>query len=234
MPSSYTPAIATPVTPPNGGTGVANNAASTLTISGNFGTTFTVTGATALTLPTSGTLVTTTTLGNGTLAASLTTITASTQLILPNGSSGTPAILFASANAIYANNTGSVIIVTGNGTTSVICSSGGIAVGNGGFYSFGATNAQVGNNGNNIKLLGGNTQAGTLEISDAIAAFSVAVKTLVTVVGSLPAAATAGVGARAFVTDGSTTLILGLGLAVTGGGANKVPVYSDGTNWIVG
>lgn len=40
-----------------GGTGVANNAASTLTISGSFGTTLTVTGTTSVTLPTSGTLV---------------------------------------------------------------------------------------------------------------------------------------------------------------------------------
>lgn len=43
--------------PPNlGGTGVANNAASTLTISGNFATTLTVTNTTSLTLPISGTL----------------------------------------------------------------------------------------------------------------------------------------------------------------------------------
>ncbi len=41
-----------------GGTGVANNAASTLTISGNFGTTLTVTNTTALTLPLSGTVAT--------------------------------------------------------------------------------------------------------------------------------------------------------------------------------
>ena len=41
-----------------GGTGVANNAASTLTISGNFGTTLTVSATTALTLPTTGTLAT--------------------------------------------------------------------------------------------------------------------------------------------------------------------------------
>jgi len=41
-----------------GGTGVANNAASTITISGSFGTTLTVTGTTAVTLPTSGTLTT--------------------------------------------------------------------------------------------------------------------------------------------------------------------------------
>ena len=42
-----------------GGTGVANNVASTLTITGSFGTTFTVTGTTSVTLPTSGTLATT-------------------------------------------------------------------------------------------------------------------------------------------------------------------------------
>jgi hypothetical protein len=42
----------------NGGTGVANNALSTLTISGSFGTTFTVSGTTSVTLPTSGTLST--------------------------------------------------------------------------------------------------------------------------------------------------------------------------------
>ncbi len=54
------------------------------------------------------------------------------------------------------------------------------------------------------------------------------------IVANLPAAATAGAGATAFVTDASTTLILGLGGTVAGGGANKVPVYSDGTNWLYG
>jgi hypothetical protein len=46
------------VGPANGGTGVSNNAASTLTISGSFATTLTVTGATGVTLPTTGTLAT--------------------------------------------------------------------------------------------------------------------------------------------------------------------------------
>lgn len=55
-----------------------------------------------------------------------------------------------------------------------------------------------------------------------------------TTVAGLPSAATAGAGALAFVTDASTTLILGLGLTVAGGGANKVPVFSDGTNWLYG
>ena len=42
----------------SGGTGVANNAASTLTISGAFATTLTVSGTTGVTLPTTGTLAT--------------------------------------------------------------------------------------------------------------------------------------------------------------------------------
>lgn len=46
------------LSPTKGGTGVANNAASTLTISGAFATTLTVSGITALTLPTAGTVAT--------------------------------------------------------------------------------------------------------------------------------------------------------------------------------
>jgi len=56
----------------NGGTGVANNAASTLTISGAFATTLTVSGTTGVTLPTTGTLATlagTETLTNKTLTS---------------------------------------------------------------------------------------------------------------------------------------------------------------------
>lgn len=52
-----------------------------------------------------------------------------------------------------------------------------------------------------------------------------------TTVASLPAAATAGVGARSFVTDATATTFLS---TVAGGGANKVPVVSDGTNWLIG
>jgi hypothetical protein len=52
-----------------------------------------------------------------------------------------------------------------------------------------------------------------------------------TTVGSLPAAATAGSGARAFVTDANATTFLS---TVAAGGANKVPVVSDGTNWLIG
>ena len=50
-------------------------------------------------------------------------------------------------------------------------------------------------------------------------------------VASLAAAATAGAGARAFVTDATATTFLS---TVAGGGSNKVPVVSDGTNWLIG
>jgi hypothetical protein len=46
----------------------------------------------------------------------------------------------------------------------------------------------------------------------------------------LPSAVSNG-GARAFITDGSTATFAA---TVAGGGANKVPVYSDGTVWKVG
>jgi hypothetical protein len=49
----------TPLGAAYGGTGVANNAANTLTYSGNYGLTITLSGTTNVTLPTSGTLATT-------------------------------------------------------------------------------------------------------------------------------------------------------------------------------
>lgn len=50
-------------------------------------------------------------------------------------------------------------------------------------------------------------------------------------VANLAAAATAGAGARAFVTDATATTFLS---TVAGGGANKVPVVSDGSAWLIG
>lgn len=50
-----------------------------------------------------------------------------------------------------------------------------------------------------------------------------------TVVGSLPAAGTAG--RRTFVTDATATTFAS---TVVGGGANKVPVYDNGVAWVIG
>lgn len=51
-------------------------------------------------------------------------------------------------------------------------------------------------------------------------------------VAGLGSAATKG--QRKFVTDSNQTMAAGIGLAVATGGANNVPVYSDGTIWRIG
>lgn len=57
------------------------------------------------------------------------------------------------------------------------------------------------------------------------------VRTTATLFASLPSAALAGAGARAFITNANTTTF---GSQVSGGGSNAMPVYSTGTNWFVG
>ena len=57
------------------------------------------------------------------------------------------------------------------------------------------------------------------------------VRTIPVTFAVLPTAASAGAGARAFITDGNTATFGG---QVGGSGANAIPVYSNGTNWYVG
>jgi len=77
--------------------------------------------------------------------------------------------------------------------------------------------------------------AGILEVRDGsnvrAQLYAGTVRTTQTTVAALPAAATAGAGATAFVTD---ALAPAFGATVAGSGAVQVPVYSDGTNWKVG
>jgi hypothetical protein len=60
------------------------------------------------------------------------------------------------------------------------------------------------------------------------------IKTTAVTFATLPAAATAGAGARAFITDGNLAASTNFGAQVSGSGSNNVPVYSDGTNWRIG
>ena len=56
-------------------------------------------------------------------------------------------------------------------------------------------------------------------------------KTTALTVATLPSAAAVGAGARAFVTDANSATFMA---AVVGGGANAVPVHSDGAGWFIG
>jgi hypothetical protein len=57
------------------------------------------------------------------------------------------------------------------------------------------------------------------------------IKTSATTVVGLPLASVAGAGARGFVTDATATTF---GSVVAGGGTDAVPVFSDGTDWLIG
>ena len=83
--------------------------------------------------------------------------------------------------------------------------------------------------GNAVISVGGT--ANVLTITSTGITVSGIVKTTPLAVNALPSAATVGVGARAFVTDANTITFYS---NVGNGGSNSVPVFSNGTNWLVG
>lgn len=234
--------------PQNGGTGIANNSASTLTISGNFGTTVTVSGATTVTLPTTGTLLSSTTQ----VLTTLTTEQMRLRYDASNYLSGTVdsggSVIFntvgAGAITYSFKQNGSNFVFFGANSIQALGENNGIFCTGDGF-NFSATRCRLGVDVNlslgsglgcaatgTVTLLSGGTEIGRWTAS--LISFVVPIVLASYTVATLPAAATAGAGATAFVTDASTTIILGLGLTVVGGGANKVPVYSDGSAWKIG
>ncbi len=110
--------LSTPLSPIYGGTGVANNAANTITFSGNFGLTITLTGTTGITAPTSGTLATlagSEALTNKTVNG-LTITSTNGTLTLASGSS----LITSGGNSITLTSTGSTNVTlptTGTLTT---------------------------------------------------------------------------------------------------------------------
>lgn len=97
---------------------------------------------------------------------------------------------------------------------------------------------QAGNSittGSNNIVIGDDADASSATVSDEITLGTTAHRVVripgVTVVASLPSAASVGAGARATVTNATATTFHSI---VAGGGANVVPVFSDGTNWRIG
>lgn len=127
------------ISPPYGGTGVANNVASTITISGNFATTLTITGVTGVTLPTSGTLATlagaeaftnktyngnSITSGSGTLTLSTFTLTVANTASVSGTNTGDQTITL--TGGVTGSGTGSfaATVITNANLTGVITSVG--------------------------------------------------------------------------------------------------------------
>jgi hypothetical protein len=79
----------------------------------------------------------------------------------------------------------------------------------------------------------GNLTAGNINVLDNLAANSVNVTHFVTAPVALNTL-TAVAGARAFVNDSELVADGNFGAQIAGGGADTVPVWSDGTNWYIG
>lgn len=101
----------------------------------------------------------------------------------------------------------------------------------GGYLLTGNANAYVFNYDASNLAIGGNANIITVGASTGTTAFAGTIKLAVTTVNALPSAATAGAGTKAFVSDANTITFYS---NVGNGGSNLVPVFSNGTNWLVG
>ncbi len=227
--------------PANGGTGAANgnviglggdiSTAGAFTTAGVFGLTLTATGTTNVTLPTSGTLATTAQLPTGanpSVSLGLTAINGSAATFMR--SDAAPALdvsiapLWTSVHT-WAIGTGISFKDIG-GTTRTVLIQQNIA---------GADRVLLNANGTSSYMVFQTAGAVALTLDttqNAIFGATAVLKSYT--VSGLPSAATVGAGATAFVTDATLGIAAGLGLTPIGGGANKVPVYSDGSAWKIG
>jgi len=237
----------------NGGTGVANNAANTITFTGNYSLGLTLTGNTGVTLPTTGTLATlagSETLTNKTINGSNNTIsnislaTAVTGT-LPTGNGGTGNTATpTNGQLLIGNGSGfSLATLTAGSNITITNSSGGITIastgGGGGTPGGSNTQVQFNNSGSfggsaNFTWDGTNVQigaTGAVRFADTDSSNYVAFKAPGTissnVTWTLPSAD--GTSGQVLSTDGSGTLSWATG---GGGGGGTFATYTytgDGT-----
>jgi len=156
------------------------------------------------------------------ISAEVLTVTAGTVVVnnsyLYSAAATTPAVITSAGSAVYLYNSHCITPV---GTLARISMAG--------FWTVNDTQYDRANS----TLTG--TNLATISHFDAVtvvgATVSATVRTTPVLFAALPSAATAGAGTRAYVTNSTTTVFAAV---VAGGGANSVPVYSDGTSWRVG
>ncbi len=123
-----------PIDPIQGGTGVSNNNASTITVSGNYGLTLTLSGATSVTLPTSGTLITSSTgvtssqmpafSGDVSSSAGSTVLTLATVNVGPGsfGSSSTVPVITVNGKGLVTVSSSTAIAITSSAVSGLAAS----------------------------------------------------------------------------------------------------------------
>lgn len=215
----------------HGGTGVANNIASTLTISGSFGTTITVTGTTAITLPTSGTVAVT--------ANKLSVFAATTSAELAgviSDESGSGALVFANTPTLVTPVLGvatatsiNKMAITAPATSSTF------AVADGKSAVFSSSLTLAGTDGNTMTFPSGSSTVMTLASADTITGIKTFGDGKLVLSGSSSGAATlkAPAAASTYVVTlpAATDTLVGLGTVDTFSGAKT---FGDGKLLLAG
>lgn len=176
------------------------------------------------------------------------TLTANGNLGIGNTTPQQKLVVNGTSNIIGAATFGNTISATGNVTGNYFIGNGsqltGISAG-GSNISNGTSNVNIPTSSGNVVVgVAGNANIATFtgssvvmgtgsggNISSANVISANTLKTTSTTFASLPTASVVGAGARGFITDANTTTFAS---QVSGGGANSVPVYTNGTNWYVG
>jgi len=236
----------------NGGTGVANNAANTITFTGNYSLGLTLTGNTGVTLPTTGTLATlagSETLTNKTINGSNNTIsnislTTAVTGTLPTGNGGTGNTATpTNGQLLIGNGSGfSLATLTAGSNITITNSSGGITIastgGGGGTPGGSDTQIQFNNSGSfggsaNFTWDGTNVQigaTGALRFADTDSSNYVAFKSPGTVSSNvtwtLPSAD--GTNGQALVTNGTGTLSWATASGSPGGSTTQLQYNNAG------
>jgi hypothetical protein len=207
-------AIANPLPPANGGTGIANASGNTLTLGG--AVIFSAGGTGAL-LGTAQTFTATQTFSNATYSALFTGGTVGIGTATPCTVATTVFFAHLGTNENFGINLGGAVSGPSLWANNDACSA----------YTVLAING----NPLVINKASGGKVGINVASPQAVLDINGGEKILITLVSALPSCASANEGERRGVSDATATTF---GSTVAGSGSNHVPVYCNGTNWIIG
>jgi hypothetical protein len=157
-------------------------------------------------------------------------VIAAGTILTATGSAGTPGVEVGNTNMGWWNNSGVQLNAATSGATRASITSAGIALGSTNGYQF---RNQADPSGGSIDSGLSRNASKVVEVNDGTASSYVGTALVLgpQTVAQLPSCASGTKGARATVTDATSTTFLA---TATGGGANNVPTFCNGTNWLIG